>query len=76
MTGAVGYFMSAVTVFYGITLGLVAVGTWTTFSQVEDKMDAEAQTIASIYRDVASHGEPWRTAIRNDMRDYVRRNRC
>lgn len=68
----VGYFMSAVTVFYGITLGLVAVGTWTTFSQVEDKVDAEAQTVASIYRDAGTYEEPWRTEIRTDMRDYVR----
>ena len=30
----VGYYLAAVTVFYGITLGLVAVGTWTTYSDV------------------------------------------
>ena len=68
----VGYYLAAVTVFYGITLGLVAVGTWNTYSEVETKVDREAQIVASLYRDVSSYPEPSRTLLTGDLRDYVR----
>ena len=68
----VGYFLAAITVFYGITLGLVAIGTWNTYSAVQDKVDAEAQTVAALYRDAGSYGEPWTSELRQDLRDYVR----
>ena len=67
----VGYFLAALTVFYGITLGLVAIGTWETFSAVGDKVDAEAAVVASLYRDVGSYPEPARTELRRDLSDYL-----
>lgn len=67
----VGYFLAALTVFYGITLGLVAIGTWETFSAVGDKVDAEAAVIASLYRDVGSYHEPLRTELRQDLSNYL-----
>ena len=67
----VGYFLAALTVFYGITLGLVAVGTWGTVSGVSDKVDAEAQVVASLYRDVGAYPEPKRTELRTDLSHYV-----
>lgn len=68
----VGYFLAALTVFYGITLGLVAVGTWSTFSSVNDKVDAEAQIIASLYRDTGSFAEPVRSQLHGDLAGYLR----
>ena len=68
----VGYYLAAVTVFYGITLGLVAVGTWNTYSEVAGKVDREAQVVASLYRDVARYPEPMRTALIGDLRSYLR----
>ena len=68
----VGYYLSAVTVFYGITLGLVAIGTWNNYSAVQDKVDREAQTVASLYRDVNVYPEPMRTALTDDLRQYLR----
>ena len=56
----VSYYLAAVTVFYGITLGLVAVGTWNTYADISGKIDSEAQVIASIYRDARGYEEPWR----------------
>ncbi|RYE20183.1 MAG: DUF4239 domain-containing protein [Sphingobacteriaceae bacterium] len=67
----VGYYLAAVTVFYGITLGLVAVGTWDTFSATSSKVDDEAQVVASIYRDVNSYNEPWKSQMRQDLRAYT-----
>lgn len=68
----VSYFLAAITVFYGITLGLLAVATWTNYSSTQDKVDHEAQVVASLYRDVNSFPEPLRTALDDDLRAYVR----
>ncbi|WP_267382454.1 MULTISPECIES: DUF4239 domain-containing protein [unclassified Sphingomonas] len=67
----VGYFLAALTVFYGITLGLVAIGTWETFSAVGDKVDGEAAVVASLYRDVGSYREPVRSELRHDLSGYL-----
>lgn len=68
----VSYFLAAVTVFYGITLGLLAVATWTNFSATQDKVDHEAQVLASLYRDVNIFPEPLRSILDNDLRGYTR----
>ncbi len=67
----VGYYLSAVTVFYGITLGLVAIGTWNNYAAIQDKVDREAQVIASLYRDVNVYPEPSRALLTNDLRRYT-----
>ena len=43
----VGFYLAAITVFYGITLGLVAVGTWETYSDVQNKVDHEAVALGA-----------------------------
>jgi hypothetical protein len=68
----VGYYLSAVTVFYGITLGLVAIGTWNNYAAIQDKVDREAQVVASLYRDVNVYPEPGRTLLTGDLRRYTR----
>jgi hypothetical protein len=68
----VGFYLAAVTVFYGITLGLLAVGTWTTYSDVETRVDQEATAVGALYRDISSYPEPARSAMENDLRDYTR----
>ncbi len=68
----VGFYLAAVTVFYGITLGLLAVGTWTTYSEVETKVDNEATAVGVIYRDLESYPQPTRGALQDDLREYTR----
>ena len=68
----VNYFLSACGVFYGLTLGLIAVGSWTRFSDVESKVSAEAASLAALYRDVSSYPEPSRTTLRADLKEYTR----
>jgi hypothetical protein len=67
----VSYYLAAVTVFYGITLGLVAVGTWNTYSEVETKVDREAQIAASLYRDVSAYPGPFGKALTGDLKSYL-----
>src|SRR6266404_4676967 len=67
----VGYYLSAVCVFYGITLGLLAVGTWQTYSEVETRVGEEAAAVGALYRDVSSFPDPNRMALQSDLRQYT-----
>lgn len=67
----VSYYLAAVGVFYGITLGLISVGTYTTFSEVDAEVSFEANTLAAIYNDVGSYPEPARTQLQKQLGDYT-----
>lgn len=68
----VGYFMAGGTALYGITLGLIAVGTWSNFSEVEKTVGQEAAAVAALYRDVKYYPEPYATQLTSAIREYVR----
>jgi Protein of unknown function (DUF4239) len=68
----VGFYLAAVTVFYGITLGLLAIGTWTTYSDVQSRIDHEATALGGLYRDVSAYPDPARTIMQDDLRRYAR----
>src|SRR5215469_7276416 len=66
----VGFFLGTIGLYYGITLGLVAVGTWQAYSDVDTKVDQEA---SALYRDVSNFPEPKRSELQADLREYTRR---
>lgn len=68
----VSYILSACGVFYGITLGLIAVGAWSAFSDVDTKVSNEASALAALYRDVSSYPEPSRTQLCAELKEYTR----
>jgi len=68
----VGYYLGAVCVFYGITLGLLVVATWQNYSDVETRVGEEAAAVGALYRDVSSFPDPNRTVFQADLRQYVR----
>jgi hypothetical protein len=68
----VGFYLGAIAVFYGITLGLLAVSTWTTYSDVEAKVDQEAIALGGLYRSVSSYPEPVRSQLQQELRSYAR----
>jgi hypothetical protein len=68
----VGFFLGSIGLFYGITLGLVAVGTWQTFSDADSKVDQEASAVAALYRDVSNFPEPKRSELQAELRKYTR----
>jgi len=68
----VGFYLGAVCLFYGITLGLVAVGTWEAYSEVDNKVGEEASALAGLYRDVSSFPDPKRAELQTDLREYAR----
>jgi hypothetical protein len=69
---AVGFYLGAICVFYGITLGLFAVATWQTYTDVETRAGEEAAAVGTLYRDISSFPEPNRTELQADLRQYVR----
>jgi hypothetical protein len=68
----VGFYFGAIVGFYGITLGLISVGVWQTFSDADNKSTIEAAAIESLYRDLSSYPEPPRSALQEALKSYTR----
>jgi len=68
---AVSGTVQAIGVFYGITVGLIAVGVWNTYSNAADLVSKEAASIGALYRDVSGYPEPMRTELRSKLREYT-----
>jgi hypothetical protein len=65
------FFASAIGVFYSLTVGLIAVGVWTTYTSVENTVSAEATAIGCFYRDISAYPEPTRSRLQAQVRDYT-----
>jgi hypothetical protein len=63
--------MASFSVFYGILLGLVAVGVYASFSSMSDNVTHEASSLAALYSETSSLPEPQRTKLMADLRDYA-----
>ena len=68
---AVSGTVQAIGVFYGITVGLIAVGVWNTNSNAAELVSKEAATIGALYRDVSSYPSPLREELRAKLREYT-----
>ena len=71
MNNDIIFFASAIAVFYSLTVGLIAVGVWTTYGSVDDVVSAEAATIACLYRDAGGYPEPTRGELQAQIRAYT-----
>ena len=63
--------VQAIGVFYGITVGLIAVGVWNTNSNASDLVSREAASIGALYRDVSGYPSPLREELRQNLREYT-----
>lgn len=68
---AVSGTVQAIGVFYGITVGLIAVGVWNTYSNSAELVSKEAASISALYRDVSGYPSPLREELRKGLRDYT-----
>ena len=57
---AVSGTVQAIGVFYGITVGLIAIGVWNTNSSASDLVSREASAIATVFRDTGGYPSPLR----------------
>lgn len=67
----VGFYLAAICVYYGITLGMLAIGTWQAYSDVDTKVGEEASVLAALYRDVSNFPDPKRVELQADLREYA-----
>lgn len=68
---AVGTVIGAYGVFYGITLGLIAVATWDGYEVAEHLVIKEASSLAALDRDVSALPEPAASELRHLLRNYL-----
>jgi hypothetical protein len=68
----IGHFLGFTSIFYGLMLGLVAVGAWESFKDVETKVATEAATLSTFYQDVSYLPEPSRSMLQTSVRNYTR----
>lgn len=68
----VGQYLSAVGLLYGITLGLISVGAWENYGEVESKVSQEAASVATLYRSVDTYPEASRSELTTLLREYTR----
>src|SRR5882672_2215758 len=66
---AVSGTVQAIGVFYGITVGLIAVGVWNTNSNASELVSKEATSIAALYRDVSGYPSPNRDRLQSKLRE-------
>src|SRR6185436_8033710 len=68
----VSYFLSATGVFYGITLGLIAVGAWQEYSDVKAVVSKEAAALGALHRDVIVLPAPAGEELGRMTKEYCR----
>ena len=64
--------MASFSVFYGILLGLVAVGVYANYASVQDNLTQEASSLAALYSDANAFSEPQRSTLLADLRSYAK----
>jgi len=68
---AVSGTVQAIGVFYGITVGLIAVGVWATYANASELVSKEAMSIGALYRDVSGYPQPIRPELQSKVREYT-----
>lgn len=67
----VSNFLASSGVFYGITLGLIAVGTFENFNSVESIVNNESSSLAGLYRDVQILEGPDKEKMLKTLKNYT-----
>jgi hypothetical protein len=67
----VSYYMGAFGVFYGLTLGLIAVATWQNYTDVDKVVSQEAASLRVLHADVSWYPQPVRTQLSQGLLAYT-----
>jgi len=71
MNNDIIFFASAISVFYSLIVGLIAVGVWRTYTETQNIVSDEATAIGCFYRDIGGYAEPTRTSLQREAREYT-----
>src|SRR3569623_222567 len=64
--------IASFSVFYGILMGLVAVGVYANYASTQDIVEREASSVAALYSDTIALPEPHRSLLLTDLRAYAK----
>ena len=67
----VGQYLSALGLFFGLMLGLVAVASYENYGAAETAVSVEANQVAGLYRTVSAYPPPYRQQLQGAIYDYV-----
>jgi Protein of unknown function (DUF4239) len=68
----VSWVFAGIGVFYGLALGLIAVGTWEDFTSIDGQVSQEAALLGGLYDDLDGYPEPMRGRLEEQLRVYTR----
>lgn len=68
---AVSGTVQAIGVFYGITVGLIAIGVWNSHVGSAELVSREAMSVGALYRDVSGYPQPIRGELQAKVREYT-----
>jgi hypothetical protein len=71
MNNDIIFFASAISVFYSLIVGLIAVGVWRTYTEAQSIVSEEATAIGCFYRDISGYAEPTRSQLQHEVRSYT-----
>ena len=71
MNNDIIFFASAISVFYSLIVGLIAVGVWRTYTEASNTVSQEATAVGCFYRDITGYTEPARSILQRETRAYV-----
>ena len=71
MNNDIIFFASAISVFYSLIVGLIAVGVWRTYTEASNIVSEEATAIGCFYRDISGYAEPTRSQLQQEVRAYT-----
>jgi hypothetical protein len=67
----VGNFLSFTGLFFGILLGLVAVGAWEGYNNADSALNDETANVVALYRNISELPDPYRDKAKSAMRHYI-----
>jgi Protein of unknown function (DUF4239) len=68
----VSFFMAGLNAIYGITLGLIAVGAWENFTEIDANVSNEASAISAVYQDTHNITGSLGDSMRAQIKEYTR----
>jgi hypothetical protein len=68
----VSWVFAGIGVFYGLALGLIAVGTWENFTGINGQVSKEVASLAALYRDLDAYEPQLRAKLEGELREYTR----
>ena len=71
VTDAISGTVQSIGVFYGLTVGLIAIAVWETHSDASETVSRKAAAIAALYRDVSGYPSPLREKLQGGLAEFT-----